>query len=466
MEKQRSTFRCKSCRRLLTYAIFFFFYLPLHAQSLSSAQIKQLKFSPAEQQKFYTKNDIKFSVTIPVISPSQVQVQSAEQNDNVTFRSMRKVENYGDSGTILEIWYSFEKKGEYKLSPLSVIIENRIRNISFEDVVITEDPAKLSPRIVIVFDNGQKLYSEDDNEFSYTKPFMSIPEGEKIHFRVNLQYAAQLVKFTWDIPQNSIFTKIRDYEFTEAKSRERIYSHNLIPLADFEWTGLKEGQEPFPKFRISATGYNGYINELFLPEVIMEFYPASNKKEETVKKDIYYDAFLSATDNTASHKKQSFSNDECKQLAELYSNERNAFFRYYSAKQKRIAFEEKHEVFSESKELFPSIFIYISLFIMLLCISGFIISKIKKQKIILVISVTFFIFSLAFFIYSYVKRCEKFGICKGCKIYSIPENTAAASSDIVAGSKVRIIETTGGWLYIELGETGGWCSAEDIYIIK
>ena len=109
---------------------------------------------------------------------------------------------------------------------------------------------------------------------------------------------------------------------------------------------------------------------------------------------------------------------------------------------------------------------YASFLVIILCILGIIFSKIKKHKIRLLVFITVLVFAVATFAYTHIKRCEKFGICKGCTIYSIPENTAAASSEIGRGNTVRILETTGSWLYIELGETGGWCKAENILIIK
>ena len=43
---------------------------------------------------------------------------------------------------------------------------------------------------------------------------------------------------------------------------------------------------------------------------------------------------------------------------------------------------------------------------------------------------------------------------------------AEAKAEMGAGNKVQITENAGKWYYIELGETGGWCKAENIIIIK
>ena len=468
MEEQRSIIRSESCRRLLIAFFLLLLSIPLFSQTLTLEKVRQLRIVPEENQNLYTKTDIKFFVTIPLVRPSQVQVISAEQKSDISFRTMRKRELYDneDSGTILEIWYSFDKKGDYKLEPLSVMIQNRKRSIAFEKISITDDPAKMLPRIVIIFDKGPTVYSDESENENLSDPLMNIPLGQKLSFTVYLQYATQLVKFNWNIPQNSIFTQTKEYEFTELKYRERVYSHDLIPVASFEWTGLKEGLEALPKFHVAASGYNGYRSELILPDLSINFTAASDNQIENTENDIFSQAFFSEKEEGDNLSSSIFTLEDCQRLAELYSKERNSFFTYFAAKRQRINFEESCGMISEESKISTSFPLYVSLLIILLCILGIIISKIRKHKIRLLIFITILFFALAVFAYSHIKRSEQFGICTGCTIYSIPENTAAASSEIGAGNTVRILENTGNWLYVELGQSGGWCKAEKILIIK
>ena len=291
MEKQRSATVIRSGRRFLVCLILFFStgFLFCQSRTLTNSQIQKLTLSPEEGQNLYTKTDIKFSVSIPHVRPAEIQVLNADQNNDIYFRSMRKNEDYEAEGTLLEIWYNFDKTGIYRLSPLSLMIQGRRRSISFEEIEISDDPSKMLPRIVIVFDNGTKVFSYGSD---FSTPLFEAQVGTKIHFTVNLQYAMQLVKFTWDIPQDSIFTQTREYEFTEVKYRERIYSHDLIPVADFEWTALSEGEQSLPKFRIEAAGYDGYRNALLMPEVMILFKPVTEKLNNTSEKDIFDNAFF------------------------------------------------------------------------------------------------------------------------------------------------------------------------------
>ena len=112
MEKRRIKAIIKSCRRFLISLSLIFISGFAFSQNLSLETIRQLRITPEEGQNLYTKSDIKFSVTIPGISPSQVQVLTTSQKQNINFRSIRKSEDYEQKGTKIDIWYNFDKKGE------------------------------------------------------------------------------------------------------------------------------------------------------------------------------------------------------------------------------------------------------------------------------------------------------------------------------------------------------------------
>ena len=473
MEKQRITTVNKSCRRfLVSFSILLsslFITLPAFTQSqsqiLTAAEIRNLKLSPSEGQNLFAKEDIKFSVIIPKAVPSQVQVISTEQKQDINFRTMRKTDFYSDdyNGTIIEIWYSFEKSGSYTLSPLSVMIQNRRRQIDFDKVEITNDPAKMNARVVIVFDNGTTVFSDSPASAS---PLFTASMGKKLHFTVNLQYATQLVQFTWDIPKYSIFTQTKEYDFSEIKFRERNYSHELIPVADFEWTALTTGEQALPKFKLAATDYRGYRNELLLPEIIINFIEGSSVVQNQKESDIFSDAFFQQTEFETPSQKITVTYEDCKKLAELYTKEHYAFLNYFSAKKSRSSFESSLNLPPSSLKIFPSILMYISLALILASLILLILAIRKNQKIKLLVFITILVVSMIASIYSLIRRNEKYGICTGCKIYSIPAEKAESAVELTAGSKVRILEKTGKWFFVELGKNGGWCTTDKIIIIK
>ena len=463
MEKQRSKRFFKPCRRLLTVLLVICSSVILSAQNLTLEQINALRIIPEEGQKLYTKNDIKFSVTLPNVRSSQIQIISTEQNSDIIFRTIRKSENYGENGTKIEIWYNFEKKGTYKLSPLSVMIQNRRRNIYFDEITVTDDPATMLPRMVIVFADGTRIYSD---EIPASSPVLKIRTGKKLNFTVNLQYANQLVQFTWELPKDSIFTCTKEYEFTEARHRERVYSHDLIPVAAFEWTGLVPGLQKLPRFKLNATGYNGYRSELYMPEFFIEFTQSNNTETKTEENDIFSSAFFQEAASAELTERAVLTKTDCQTLADLYTREHNEFLMYTMARKTRIDFETEHGLVISANPIFPTVLLYLALILITVSIICIIIASRKKHKIRSLIFTTFLLIGLAVLIYCAVRRNERYGICTGCKVYSIPQETADSVSEISSGIKVRILERTDKWYYIEVGESGGWCSASDICIIK
>ena len=463
MEKQRIKRLIKSCRRFLIALLIFSAAGTAFSQNITLEQIRQLQLAPEENQNLYTKTDIKFVVTIPNVRPAQIQVLSANQKQDINFRSMRKTENYEQNGTTLELWYNFSTKGTYYLSPLSVMIQNRRRSISFAPVTVTEDPATMSPRIVLRFEDGTKIFSD---ELNFTNPVLSVKTGKKLHFTVNIQYAIQLVQFNWDIPKDSIFTCTKQYEFTEVKQRERVYSHTLIPVAEFEWTGLIPGKQTLPKIRLNAAGYNGYRSDLLLPEIVVEFTEAEDAQSTEKTSDIFEDAFFQEAEETAKPAAAALTNDECLELSSLYTREHNSFLTYLKARNARIGFEKEHGIIVSASPIFPMVFFYLALAVLLASVICMIFAVHRKHKIRMLLFIVLLIFSTGVLVFCIAKSNERYGITAGCKIYSIPQENAESISEVSAGNRVRILESTEKWYYLEVGETGGWCEAENIYLIK
>ena len=463
MEKQRSSKIIKSGRRFLTIFLLAINSSFLNAQTVSLEQINSLKITPAAGQELYTKTDIKFTVTLPNVRSSQLQIISTEQQADISFRTIRKSENYETNGTTIEIWYNFENKGSYNLKPLSVMIQNRRRNIHFEPVTVNDDPATLYPRMVIVFEDGTKVYSD---EVYSDSPVLKARTGKKLHFTVNIQYANQMIQFNWEIPKDSIFSCTKEYDITEPRHRERIYSHNLIPVADFEWTGLVPGLQRLPYIRINATGYNGYRSELYMPELQIEFTQPGTSEDEITETDIFSSAFYQESVIENNSVNVALTREECQTLANLYTREHNEFLMYTKARKSRIAFETEHGLVVSANPIFPTVLLYIALIVILLSIIFIIISSRKKHRIQSLIFTTFLLLGIAVLIYCSVRRNERYGISSGCKTYSIPQENSESVSEIASGIKVHILERTEKWYYIEVGESGGWCAAEDIFIIK
>ncbi len=463
MEKQRNQRFIKSGRRFLIILAALFCSAASFAQNITLEQIRQLRFIPDEGQNLYTKTDLKFTVTIPNVRASQVQVLAATQEHDITFRTIRKSEDYKQNGTTIEVWYNFAKEGSYTPSPLPMMIQNRRRSISFEPVTVTVDPSTMNPRIVLAFEDGIKIYSDD---LLGNSPVLKIPTGKKIKLTVNLQYATQLTQFNWDLPKDSIFTCIDEYEFTENRYRERVYSHTLIPVASFEWTGLIPGLQKIPTFRLNAIGYNGARIELKMPGFLIEFTESTDSEESANEEDIFSAAFFQEEEQADSFGATLLTKEECQTLADYYTKEHNEFLLYPKARRNRINYEESCGLIVSPNPIFPSVLFYIAIIIILASIVFMIIAIRNKHKIRTLAFIILLVIGIAILIYCAVRKNERYGICPGCKIYSIPQSNAESVSEVSGGSRVRILEHTGKWYYIEVGETGGWCNTGDICIIK
>ena len=463
MEKQRVKSISKSCRRLL--AVLFtsaLFTSTLFSQNISGSEINQLRIKASDNQSLFTKTDIKFEVTIPKVKPSQIQIQSPSLPKDVEARTIRKQEDFETSGTKIEMWFYFENKGTYQLPALPVIIQNRRRNISFSQIIITDDPSKQSPQMVIKFSNGISIASNTETKQNH---IFETKVGEKQTLTVYVQYISQLVSLNWEIPKDSIFTQTKTYDITEIRYREKNYTHDLIPVAIFEWTGLKIGAQPMVRIKASVTDYNGYRNDLYSPDCYVDF-TEHNSVVSNTDNQMFDEAFFQTQNSNISINKNDITREDCIKLAELYSEERNTILHFKESHKKRTDFENSIGIPSTSEGDFTIGLLHIAgavcvvIFILLLIF-------IKRRRIflILVFSV-FFICSLIPMVSLFIKRNDTYGICTGCSIHSVPEEKAEAVSEIGPGNRVHITETAGRWIYIEFGESGGWGLKDSVIFIK
>lgn len=460
MEKQRNKTAGKSGKRLLGFLAFLFFTFPVFSQTLTASMIKELAFTPVAEQKLYAKEDLKFEVFLPYVKSNQVQLQSPSVVPNVNFKQIKKTDDYTNGGVKLEIWFNFTKKGDYQLPALSLTIQNRKRSIRFAPVKILDNPADMSPRIVIDFANGTTIYSDEPPQD------MTLTVGQEIDFTVYLQYAVQLIQFDYDIPKDSIFTQAKVFEITEIKYREKKYSDELIPVATFEWTGLVQGKQTMPSLNLQVTGYNGYRTECVMPEFFVNFILPEEKEEETdFSIQTFSDAFDFNLEEAENLRRSLITEETCHQLAELRIKERNDIIGHSANRQARRNFEENLELPATEDEFFMGL-LYLS-YVLLALILLLVIISIKKHKMNALI--TFGVLSIcaiAFFTYAHVQKSDRFAIFTGGKVSSIPELKAESYSEISAGNRVHIIEKAGQWYYIELGETGGWCQTNKLIIIE
>ncbi|MCR4741752.1 MAG: hypothetical protein K5866_02615 [Treponema sp.] len=464
MAKQCTKRKIESGIRLLILSLLLFFTLftgPLTAQSRRNP----ILVNPLEDQKMYAKEDIKFEITIPKEKSVNIQVLNQDLPESVEIKTLRKTEYFtGEGGTLIELWYRFETKGNYKLPILPIMIRGTRRYYSFPELVIEDDPANMSPRMVIKFENGQSVSTGIPLP---DKALFTQELGQPLKFTVYLQYSTQLMQFTWDIPQDSIFTQLKTYEITEIKYREKNYSNKLIPVADFEWTPLAKGKIQIPVIHFTATAYTGYRTELSSPQAYLEFTQEIEDQDLTLQtsEDLFAQAFDQNFQPENLNIYAKITEDNCRSIAKMRSMEKHALIDYFKIKKGRADFEEQFGLPSEENELNLNL-LYFSLSSSIFFILAFILFLKKKRNIAVIIVSVFLTCSVVLCTYSLVLSSKKYAISRGCQLYSIPESKANSASEISAGNRVIIKEETDNWYYVELGTISGWCKKDNLILIR
>ncbi len=468
MEEQRFNSRAKSCRRLLSFiAVLLICNFSLFAKFITYQDIRDLYFSPAAGQDLVTNTEIKFFVEIPYVSPSDVEIQIPDYSENVTFSSSRRIQSdLSNEGTVVELWFSFAKKGTYQLPSLLLKIQGFTRQIPFKPVNIKFNPKEQAPVIIVKFDNGVVLSSDAESysEFKTKVEDFSITAGKKLGFTVFLQFGVQLVSFNWDIPRDSIFTQTKTYAILESQysSSGTNGTDDLIPVCDFEWMPLVAGKMKFPLIKMSVTAFNGFSSEVYLTDFTVNILENS---DEVIATDdgFFQDAFTEVKKVVPPVEVTPITKEICQQIAELRIKERHSVFGKTRAQ--RVKLEQTYDLPS-TKDEFKFFYFYVALFFVIVSIILFILFLKKKKVFLNIITSTLLILALSDFIGTIMNVNREHAVSMGCTLYSIPEINAESKSELLPGSYVQIKEKNGDWLYVNLGETGGWCKKDNFIIIK
>ena len=446
MEKQRNKSGRISGRRLLIL-LFVFMSFPLFSQSLTSAMIRDLRISPAQNQQLQVNTDIKFETVIPYTLPSQIDVSMPEEDEHMFFRTLRKVES--DGGTKLEIWFLFDERGTYRPKPLVVRIKNSRRQIQFDSVTIGINPKEQQPLCIIITPQGN---NKD----------LTVRAGEKLKFSIYLQYAVQLTQFSWEIPKDSLFVQTKTYEFTEIKQREKVVSDDLIPISDFEWTPLVPGTRTFPSFVIQAIAYNGDKVMVRMPQISVKV--LEGRRTASTEGTPYFEAAFD-TDEVLDegNNTQEVTVEAAKLIAQLRGDERHSLFG--KARKLRIVLERDYNLPYSEKE-FRLFWLYLCLVFFAAVLVLLIISICKKRHGINLLLGVLLVLVLVAVIYCGVCSSRKYAVSGGSKLYSIPESNASITSELPAGNRVRILSQTQEWYQVRFGETEGWCHKDEIFEIE
>ena len=413
----------------------------------------------------YSGTEYMFSLIIPDVKPADVQADSPRMPPGVSVVSMRRTD-YAQagiqSGTEIDIRLSFRDARIYTLPPLRVRIKGRPYEIPFSDVNIEQNPAATSPRLIIKFENGTELTDDTAND----DPLFTLPAGEKILFTLYVQYAVQVIRFSWQAPKDALLTELWRYEIAESAQRPSLFTADPIPVALFEWQPLVGGNTPIPDIQLTVSAYSGARVKLSPHAAWILVVPSlSVPSDESDSNESYFSYAFSEVGNFESeHRVRTLSESDCERLAVLHSAERHAFFPWKAASARR-AFEAKLGIASGKAE--PSVaacilFAAAAFVLALLCAALFVLKKRAGAYAVLGCVLVVLSFAVA----SAIRLSGTYGIFKGGDIRFVPDESSGLVSPIASGERVSVEEAAGKWVYIQYGTAGGWVASSSVAVIR
>lgn len=445
----------------------FLFSQKIVAQNSRRAKIvadEIFSFEASEEFIFVNQSAL-FKLFVPQADVADVRMEIPVFPEGIVFLSSRS-ENFSSPengrGVQIEMNLSFKDAGNFSLPPISFFIKGKKRSANFPCIQVLQDPQTVSPRTILVFENGETFFSDDSSPKK-----KSLALGIPSRFTLYVQYAAALGQVSWSLPKDSIFKELKLLEIpSDLKFSEK------IPVAQFEWTVLSEGETFLPQVQIAAESYSGREMILEMPNCAVNVVSENLGSEKGARKNSAFNAEKIFEQAFAMEKDESEMSVESpapdisalSKIARLRSRERNALFQN-KIRAERVAAEKSAAIENAPNEKsFP-------LFVLLFSASTFfaacslILFFLRKSNFAFVAATLAVLFAVFNFVFS-SKILERHGIVSGGEIFPVPENSAVSRISVVVASRVLIREEIDNWYFIEYNESGGWIRKENLILIE
>lgn len=423
-----------------------------------------------DEKKFFVNQDATLKLFIPQVESSNVQIILPNFPENVVFVSSR-IENSSSwifgYGTQIELNLNFKDGGIFSLPPISLFINGRKKIVNFPDVEVLQNPETVLPRAILVFGDGDArsnaFFSSDESFF----PNLSLEQGAASRFTVYVQYAAALGQISWSLPKDAIFKELQRFEIpSDLKFSKR------IPVAQFEWTPLSEGNVFLPKIQIAVESYSGEKIFLETPDREVKIISQKQSTKENLRENsfsraekIFEHAFdFESIEYEADFENVAPENDALFKIAQLRSQERHSFFQN-KIRSERVAAEKYFGIENASNEESFPFFVLLFSTAIFFAASSLILFLLRKKNFAFVSAALAISFAIFAFAHS-SKIFERHGIVLGGEIYPVPENSAVSKTAAIVASRVLIRQEIDSWYFIEYNEGGGWIKKENLILIK
>ena len=431
------------------------------SEKLTVKEIREQKIV-SEKGIFFTGQENGYTLTLPGIPPSTVQTELPTLPAGVNFLSSKReefIDEDGDRGTIVQLWFSFTDTGTITLPPLSVQVGVRTFRLPFEQVKVYENPATIMPSISIDFGETKVV---NENGLSVVKT----EAGKPLTFTVSIYFCSQIVDFKWTLPKNSIFTETKRYGIAQGQNYGKVFSTEPLPVATFEWTPLSEGLYRLPDMYLMAIAYNGSRRTVDMPLYKIEVTPAQKRgasegDADPSLTDVFASSFETPVEQTVVAPARVV---DCRRIAELRTVERHSF-PWSGAREIRRQFELENDISNgerEPSENLSGVLWGLFLVSSMGWIFFLVIKKLRFALILMLPSAVFLFASLAL----QVSLSPRYAVFAGGEVSPVPEEKVTTTHTEVPGIRVRINERAGEWVYISAGETSGWVKTSALYEIE
>lgn len=422
----------------------------------------------ADEEIFVNQNAV-FKLFVPGVEASDVRMELPRFPESVIFVSSRS-ENFSSPkfgrGTQIELELNFAKAGIFSLLPISIFVNGRKKTARFLDIEVLQNPETILPRAIFVFGDGYFWGHAFFSDVS-TFPNLSLESGVASRFTVYVQYAVALGQVSWSLPKDAIFKELQRFEIPSDLKFSK-----PIPVAQFEWTPLSEGNVSLPKIQVAAESYSGQKIVLETPDCTVKII----SQKQAVKKNVRENSFSNAEkifehafdfesgEYGASVENASPENDALLKIAQLRSQERHSFFQSKIRSERAAAEISAGIENAPNEESFPFFVLIFSaaIFFAASSLTLFLLRKKNFAFVAAALAISFSIFAFA----RSSKIFERHGIVLGGDVYPVPENSVVSKASAVIASRVLIRQEIDSWYFIEYNEGGGWIKKENLILIK
>lgn len=442
--------------------VFPFVFLFTSVFAYTQQSISSLTVVP-EAEWFFTGEDAGFLLQIPDVSPRQVTVNIKSMPAGVKFVSSYKEDflHEGKRGTSVKFWFVFEEPGVMQLPPMEIQVGWRRVLVPFLPVTVYMNPVFLMPELAVDFKDAKGNAIMPDSTGKVV-----VSAGDSTFILVSVLYASQVTQVDWQLSQNALLSELERYPIADLESKPFSFSPKAEPVVLFDWIPLEQGVCSLPDVRVSVVSYGGQRMELALPSVVVESTLNTVKKilDNPVPKALEQAFFEPLQKDEVSGDKIVFDMAVPTTLAKLRVQERFSlpFSGSFAAREE---YERQLGLAQTNSE--RSVPLVICFWVLAAVGFIFLLIFICLKKKYIVIAMAFV--ALAFAVFGIVYGLPLFsetGVFVGGAVHSIPEENSGTAAPILPLSVVSVLESTGNWLYVEFGATGGWVPRDSVIKIS